>query len=74
MTFTQPDGIVVRDGKVWITEESGDIVDEISATDFLLRIALPPGSGPEQLAVGPDDSLWTSEYSSGQIARVTLSG
>jgi len=63
----------VRNGNVWITEQSGDMIDEISTTDFILRVALPPHSGPEQLTVGPANTLWVSEFSSNQIARVTLS-
>ena len=73
IVITPPDGIVVRAGNVWITEEAGDMVDEISTTDFIVRIALPPGSGPEQVAVGPANTLWVSEFSSSQVARLTLS-
>jgi len=48
------------------------MVDEISTTDFIVRIPLPPGSGPEQIAVGPAGTLWVSEHASHQIARLTV--
>ena len=73
MTFSQPDGITVRRGQVWITEESGNRVDEISLTATLLALTMPQArSGPEQVALGPSDTLWVSEYTGHRIARVTI--
>jgi streptogramin lyase len=73
MTFSQPDGITVRDGQVWITEESGNKVDEISLTATVFTLALPQAhSGPEQITLGPSDTLWVSEYTGHRVARVTI--
>ena len=73
MKFGEPDGITVRSGHVWITEEQTDKVDEISTIATLLTIDLAAHSGPEDVAVGPGNSLWVSEYYSQRIARVTIS-
>ena len=73
MSFSEPDGITVRDVQVWITEESGNKVDEISATATVLALPMPQAhSGPEQITLGPSDTLWVSEYTAHRIARVTI--
>jgi streptogramin lyase len=33
-----------------------------------------PSAGPEQLALGPDNNLWFTEFSAGKVAQITTAG
>jgi hypothetical protein len=40
----------------------------------IFELDLPPGSGPESIALGPDGNLWFTEMAASKIGRITPSG
>jgi hypothetical protein len=60
-----------RDHAYWIAQFNGDNLGRLTPDGtYSTPIAFTPGSGPRQLAPGPDDSLWVSLDSSDRVAKI----
>jgi streptogramin lyase len=71
---TAPGGIAIDpQGNVWVVAESGNVWRLDPPTgDIVQPASFGSGNPPEQLALGPDDSLWTSWADANQLAQLTI--
>lgn len=70
------------DGNLWIAG-FGNSFGADNTTNQIIRLTpsgqqtsfmLPPGRGPNDIALGPDGALWFTEYISNSIGRITTAG
>jgi virginiamycin B lyase len=62
-----------RDGGVWFSD-GGPIGRISTATGEATVFPLPSGSGATDMTLGPDGSLWFSDFEKNRIGRMTLAG
>lgn len=71
---TQPLGIAPGNtGRFWFTERGGSALGEIvddGDLSYIVEHPLPPGSGPYEIALGPDNHVWFTEVDSGKVGVV----
>jgi virginiamycin B lyase len=61
-----------NDGAYWIANFGDNVVRRVTpAGDLTTPIDLGAGSGPRQIAKGPNDTLWVSLETSRKIAKIT---
>jgi streptogramin lyase len=67
---------IARDGMVWFTERfTPQAVGRLDpATNAVTEFPVTPGVGPEGIAASPDGSMWFTQTSAGNIARITNAG
>lgn len=71
---SKPGGIALDpQGNVWVVAASGNVWRLDPLTGGVLQpTSLGPGHVPDQLALGPDDSFWTSLADSNQLAQIAI--
>jgi streptogramin lyase len=67
---------IAGDGIVWFTERfTPQAVGRLDpATDIVTEFPVTPGVGPEGIAASPDGSMWFTQTTAGNIARITNAG
>ncbi len=65
------------DNHLWYTDLNGRRIGRVNAatgttTEFDINAGF--GGGPEDIAVGPDNALWFTEYATNGIGRITTTG
>lgn len=74
ITLDEPYALTVDGrGRVWGTERAGNVLGRYGYGTFpdITQYELSPGgSQPTDIAAGPDDSLWFTQYAAGQIGRL----
>jgi streptogramin lyase len=69
-----PYGIVTEGSDVWFTEQrDGKVVELDSSGRELLEVSLG-NVQPTGIAVGNDGNIWVTEFLTGQVARISVSG
>jgi streptogramin lyase len=64
-----------RDGGVWCSDGGGPIARTDVATGATsLYNGFPPGSGANDITLGPDGAIWFTDYGLNRVGRMTLSG
>jgi streptogramin lyase len=81
VTLTPTTGIprqltVATDGSIWFTVRfTPQAVGRLDpATGTVTEFPVTPGVGPEGIAASPDDSVWFTQTTKGNIARITADG
>jgi virginiamycin B lyase len=71
---TYPLGIAAGNtGRFWFCERTGNALGEIvddGDLSYIVEHPLPPGSGPFEIALGPDNHVWFAEVDSGTLGVV----
>ncbi len=63
-----PTGIVeASDGHMWVTEQGDGRIDRIDGSHITTFSVGTFGAGPEDLVVGPDHTLWFTEFNAGSV-------
>lgn len=64
-----------RDEGVWCSNGGGAIVrtDVVTGATSIFN-GFPPGSGANDIALGPDGAIWFTDFGTNQVGRMTLSG
>jgi hypothetical protein len=71
---TRPGGIAIdSQGSVWVAAASGNVwrLDPLTG-DILQPASFGPDDAPDQLALGPDNHLWTSLPDSNRLAQIAI--
>jgi streptogramin lyase len=64
-----------RDGGVWCSNGGGPIVrTDVSTGATSLFNGFPPGSGANDITLGPDGAIWFTDFGLNRVGRMTLSG
>ena len=58
-------------GGCWLSQWGSDSVAHVSADGQVREVALPAGSEPHGLAIGPDGALWVA-LETGSVARIEI--
>lgn len=63
---------VADDGSLWIASLASDVVLNVDAASgtILRRVATPPGSGPDDVAVADDGTVFWTGWLSGDVGRI----
>jgi len=67
---------VADDGSLWIASLASDVILRVDAAtgQILDRVTAPTGSGPDDLALAPDGTLYWTGYLSGDVGIVVPGG
>jgi sugar lactone lactonase YvrE len=72
---TSINGIAVQGDTLWIASIEDDTVLQVRAEDgAILRRIATLGAGPDDVAVGPDGSVWTTGFGNGDLGRIEPDG
>lgn len=64
---------VARDGSLWYTEESENVLTHITTNGVKTSYPVPTlKARPKAATIGPDGNLWFIETGSGKIGRLTI--
>jgi len=79
--FSVPVGITagpVGNGNVWFTEQSGNVIGQITPAGSITEFEVPPNptafNVPLGITTGPDNNLWFTESFAASIGQITPSG
>ena len=70
---THPNGIVAgKDNAMWFVDSGNNAVGEIAIPSYAVTEypLISTGAQPREITVGPDGSLWLTEYAAGNIAHL----
>ena len=68
-------GITVQGDTIWVASIKGDQLVQIDrSTGEILRNIDTKGAGPDDVAVGPDGSVWSTGFANGDVGRVSPDG
>ena len=68
-------GITLQDDTIWVASIEDDQVLQVEAeTGAILRRVATEGAGPDDVAVAPDGSVWTTGFTSGHLGRIDPDG
>jgi virginiamycin B lyase len=64
------------DGAVWATVYEADLVERVgpAGPNVGPTVALPVGSGPDQIVSGADGALWATMFDADAVDRITTAG
>ncbi len=64
-------GLTVQGGTLWIASIKDDLVLQVDAeSGAILRRIDTKGAGPDDVAVAPDGSIWTTGFVNGDLGRI----
>ncbi|MFN8019849.1 MAG: hypothetical protein U0P45_17275 [Acidimicrobiales bacterium] len=64
-------GLVVQGSTLWIASIKDDVVLQVDrTTGEILRRVDTEGAGPDDVAVAPDGSVWTTGFGNGDLGRI----
>jgi virginiamycin B lyase len=71
-------GVLGPDGNLWVagsgTEQTQNRIFRITSDGQQTSFLIPPGREPQDITVGSDGALWFTEFGTGSIGRMTISG
>lgn len=68
-------GITLQGDTIWVASIEDDTVLQVRASDgAILRRIATLGAGPDDVAVGPDGSVWTTGFTNGELGRIEPGG
>ena len=70
---THPNGVVAgKDNAMWFADSGNNAVGEITIPSYAVTEypLISTGAQPREITVGPDGSLWLTEFAAGKLAHV----
>lgn len=68
---TKVNGVTVQGDVLWIASIADDVVLEVRREDGAILQRIPTeGAGPDDVAVAPDGSVWSTGFTGGQLGRI----
>lgn len=72
---TSINGITLQGSTIWVASIEDDTVLQVDAeSGAILRRVDTQGAGPDDVAVAPDGSVWTSGFGNGDLGRIAPDG
>lgn len=73
-TTTAPSTLGVTRSTLYSATTGAETETRSPSKPQISEYALPSGSGPFAITVGPDKNLWFTDYSSGKVGKITTAG